>query len=151
MNYIKKVWENLPSQETPINADALNNIENGVKFANDAINYSSENVTLNSGWVSLFGSDLTPMTTFDIEIKSGIVFINGMFVNSNASENGNTIMSIPESLRPKSRIMSTSGIISGSGGVVENSVFYIEVDGDFSMVNTQTGQYTAFISISYPL
>ena len=35
MPYIKRTWVNSPSTDTPINADSLNNIENGVKYASD--------------------------------------------------------------------------------------------------------------------
>lgn len=47
MAYIKTNWEDLPSEDTPIVATALNNIENGIEAIDTVVN---------NGWVPLTGT-----------------------------------------------------------------------------------------------
>ena len=47
MAYIKTVWEDLPSEDTPIVSTALNNIEDGLETVTNNVN---------NGWISLSGA-----------------------------------------------------------------------------------------------
>lgn len=51
MSYVKQSWENLPSTATPITAERLTHIENGVKANSDAVD--ALNVPHYGTWLSL--------------------------------------------------------------------------------------------------
>ena len=51
MSYVKQTWQNLPSTATPITAERLNHIEDGVKANSDAVD--ALNVPHYGTWLSL--------------------------------------------------------------------------------------------------
>ena len=42
MRYIKRIWKNLPDTTTPVDADGLNNIENGISDLLDALGLTDD-------------------------------------------------------------------------------------------------------------
>lgn len=66
MAYIKTIWENLPSESTPINASNLNKIENGIYD-------NSVNIELANTQINQFGKLL-----WEGNFTSGSITVNGL-------------------------------------------------------------------------
>jgi hypothetical protein len=86
MAYTKKIWKDYPDATTPINAEDLNNIEDGLETVDTALENLNNNVnniedgletvdtSLNSGWISLTGT--FTFVSWDSTTYTGVVNSN---------------------------------------------------------------------------
>jgi hypothetical protein len=86
MAYTKKIWKDYPDATTPINAEDLNNIEDGLETVDTALENLNNNVnniedgletvdtSLNSGWISLTGT--FTFVSWDSTAYTGVVNSN---------------------------------------------------------------------------
>lgn len=70
MAYTPTKWENSPSTNTPLNADNLNKLEQGVKSAHDSLNSVSTGKLDKSAVVQTTGSSATNVMSQDASTKS---------------------------------------------------------------------------------
>lgn len=88
MEYTKTVWKDLPDTSTPITADRLNNIENGVEylFEHGVDSYSTSEVKTNKTWIN--GKPIyrkvfliTVGNNSDIHIEHNLTSSNNFWIN----------------------------------------------------------------------
>lgn len=77
MSYTKQTWQNLPSTSTPISAERLTYIENGIKANSDSIDAINEIVPPVEETFTVQGGSLGTQPTF-----SGAPLFSGSYVKS---------------------------------------------------------------------
>lgn len=76
MSYVKQTWINLPDKTTPISADRLNHMEDGIEGISDDLDNIDERLT-----------DYVKNTDYATSSTGGVIKINGNF-GTNKNSNG---------------------------------------------------------------
>lgn len=125
MAYTKKTWVDYPDTSTPITADDLNNIEDGIETNDTAITAISGGdvaqtyPALSGGFTNVSGYETKYIKA------NGTVYISGV-LSAGTGSNGATIFTLPVGCRPAKNSRFPT-ITSGEFG-------YIDVNADGTVV-----------------
>lgn len=165
--YVKQLWKNKPDTSTPLSAERLLHIEDGIKGNSDAIEKiaaavvsqivndpekiaSMASVYAVDQKVAKLNSDFsTPKAENGIDIdKFGQVNIYKVY--SDVTLNGLTVIgNIPALYRPKRKKMLLGRVSSGTamGSAITS---YVDVNGDISIyAGIETGKCSILVAGSY--
>lgn len=138
--YVKTVWENLPSQSSPISADNLNKIEGGIAFS---INKVSATATLNEDWVAgdAIGLEFNKIGNLVIaNFSASITNTTGMHL---------FIGTIPENFRPTQITPMPAVFVPTSTTDYETRVMIINPNGSIQIAKNPTVTGTFFCAMVY--
>ena len=127
MAYQKQIWENAPSTNSPLSADRLNHMEDGIDNAYKQIK-NSYNTSTNDSYSCNYINNVIPTitTVSDNELKyikiDNVVFVSG-YVVMNAQTKTFTLLYKPTytTTFPSTGIFSTTDAIASYGNISINN------------------------------
>lgn len=121
MAYIKKIWENFPNTSTPITADDLNNIENGIEDVDTRLT-TAENTLKSNCIVVTKTTDYTTLSTSEEKLPLDLVsektgdklslVSNGVLIGAGVSK-----------VKVSSNVMYSTIPSGGLGGIHSNNIY----------------------------
>lgn len=140
MDYLKTIWKNKPSSETPIDAGNLNKIEDAISFS---VNRVSALATLNDGWSAGSALGLNFDRIGDLVISNFAATINdtsGMHI---------FIGTIPDGMRPDQITPLPAVFVPTGSSEYQPRMVMLNTNGTIQIANTPTETGTFFCAMVY--